>query len=227
MGPRNRALAAASSSASGSPSNLQQIDATAAAFVGVSEKPGGRLAGPLYEEPGGRCPRHLVGFRLLIGVGHGQGGDGYSRSSLTLNGARLVASMRRSGNHWRSSATTGAASNTCSKLSRTRRYFLGPNNGRGPPAEVLPPRPSSRGPARRSASRDPRRPRVPGQRRPRRRGIFLGPPRRFDSQAGLAYAPGSREREQPRFPAGKQSRHFLDLPVPSHQRGQGGRRSVG
>jgi hypothetical protein len=39
-GSRNRTLATASSSASGSPSNFQQIAATAAAFARVSPKPG-------------------------------------------------------------------------------------------------------------------------------------------------------------------------------------------
>ena len=74
VGPRNLALAAASSRARGRPSRRQQIAATAAAFASVSSKEG-MLPRPLDEELRGRCSGHFIRFRQAGWVGHREGGD--------------------------------------------------------------------------------------------------------------------------------------------------------
>ena len=121
-------LAAASSMASGSPSSRRQISATAPAFPLVSSKPADAACA--------RCTnRRTEAHRCTSAAspptptgGTGSGGTGNSCSPLSRNTIRLVTSATTPGAAPSSSATSGAAPITCSKLSststsrRARRY---------------------------------------------------------------------------------------------------------
>ena len=114
--------------ASGSPSSRRQISATAAAFPLVSSKPADAACA--------RCTnRRTEAYRCTSAAsppapvgGTGSGGTGNSCSPLSRNTIRLVTSATTPGAAPSSSATSGAAPITCSKLSststsrRARRY---------------------------------------------------------------------------------------------------------
>ena len=120
-------LAAASSMASGSPSSRRQISAIAPAFPLVSSKPADAACA--------RCTNRRTEAHRCTSAsppapigGTGRGGTGNSCSPLSRNTIRLVTSATTPGAAPSSSATSGAASITCSKLSststsrRARRY---------------------------------------------------------------------------------------------------------
>src|SRR5215218_8522320 len=112
-GSRNLAFAAASSRAKGSPASLRQIEATALAFSAVSSKVGeASLARSTKRRPEAEFETSSIAGDL-VEAGKVKGGTGYSCSPLTRNGAQLVTSTQRSGHTSISSATSGAASNTC------------------------------------------------------------------------------------------------------------------
>ena len=58
--------------------------------------------------------------------GSASGASEYSRSAAIRNGVRLVVTIRSLGQRSTSRATSGAASTTCSRLSRSRSAFLSP-----------------------------------------------------------------------------------------------------
>ena len=115
-GDRKRVCAAASSSASGSPSSRRQISATSRAVLSVSV-----TARPVASARSRKtCPAgDAVTAAASERAGRGSGSSGRSRSARMRSAARLVASTTRPGQRASSSATSGAASSTCSRLSRT------------------------------------------------------------------------------------------------------------
>ncbi len=129
--------------ASGSPSSRRQISATAPAFPLVSSKPADAACARSTNKrtDAHRCTS-AVSPPAPIG-GTGSGGTGNSCSPLSRNTIRLVTSATTPGAAPSSSATTGAAPITCSKLSststsrRARRYDF--RSVISPPPEVLSP----------------------------------------------------------------------------------------
>ena len=75
----------------------------------------------------GRFRRSISDSRLTSG-GAGRPGTGYSCSPETRSGIRVVTSAFRFGQRRRSSATSGPASVTCSKLSSTSRTRPAPTS---------------------------------------------------------------------------------------------------
>jgi hypothetical protein len=69
-------------------------------------------------------PRISSAVGERVEAGSVRGGTGYSCSPRTRSGARLVTNTTRSWHDTTSAATSGAASNTCSKLSSTRSKRL-------------------------------------------------------------------------------------------------------
>ena len=127
-GGKSLTLAAASSMASGSPSSRWQISATAPAFPLVSSKPADAACARCTNR---RTDAHRCTFAASPPApagGTGSGGTGNSCSPLSRNTIRLVTSATTPGAAPSSSATSGAAPITCSKLSststsrRARRY---------------------------------------------------------------------------------------------------------
>ena len=116
--------AAASSIASGRPSSRRQISATAAALSAVNAKAGdtawARSANSRTESRSASCSGEIS----AVEFGKGNGAIGYSRSPPTLSGSRLVTRTVNPGAPFSSSATDGAASTTCSKLSSRRSVFV-------------------------------------------------------------------------------------------------------
>jgi len=124
VGPRNLVWAAASSRASGSPSSLQQIAATAAALARVSSKAGEASVARSTKSFAAGVWVNSPASGIRVGSGTARGETEYSCSPRTLNGARLVTRTQRLGQEPRRSTTSGAASETCSKLSSTRRNLF-------------------------------------------------------------------------------------------------------
>src|ERR1700748_2387804 len=142
--------------ASGSPSSRRQISATAPALALVSSKPGAtacaRSANRLTEAY--RC--RSAGSWPGPAGGTGSGGTGNSCSPLSRSTVRLVASTTRPGAAPSSSASSGAAPVTCSKLSSTSSRRLGrrydSKSAISGPAEVFRPSPAAIAAATRPAS---------------------------------------------------------------------------
>ena len=124
LGVRCRTLAAASSIASGRPSRRRQMASTAAAFASVRLKSGRAAWARLTKSrtAGDKLARSAV--VASAAGGNGRGGTGKACSPETRSNARLVTKHVRCGHRARSSATSGAASTTCSKLSRMSRASL-------------------------------------------------------------------------------------------------------
>ena len=112
--------AAASSSASGSPSRRTQSSATASAFSSESSKSGRMSRARVDEEPY-RLGAPETGRSRAGETRREAGAQGRGRSALRemSSGARLVTRSVRPGASASSSASIGAASSTCSKLSST------------------------------------------------------------------------------------------------------------
>ena len=89
-GERSRIRGAASSIASGSPSNRWQISATNRPFASVSAKLGAGCLRSGHEEPDRRHPGELLNGRRLTWVGHGQWGNEH----LVLAGEVQLATAR-------------------------------------------------------------------------------------------------------------------------------------
>ena len=111
--------AAASSIASGRPSRRTQISATAGAFAFVTVEVGLDGAGPFDEERDRVVLRERRGSGRCAGSGRASGGTGNSCSAERWSGAAAGDEQLQPGAAASSSATCGAASSRCSKLSRT------------------------------------------------------------------------------------------------------------
>ena len=109
---------AASSSASGRASSRRQIAATVCPFAGVRRKSGctSRTRSTKSRTAGARAKS---AGDIASEASNPRGPTTYCRSPCTRSGARLVTSSRSNGTDVRRSATGGAASKTCSKLSST------------------------------------------------------------------------------------------------------------
>ena len=126
--------AAASSIASGMPWSVAQIAATAGAFALLTVNPGftavarlmnrrtasnvARVSRSSSRKARGRLSRS-ISDRCRVSGGAGRPGTGYSCSPDTRRATRVVTSAVRPGHRRSSSAITGPAPTTCSKLSRT------------------------------------------------------------------------------------------------------------
>ena len=145
--------AAASSMASGRPSSRRQISATSWAFSLVSSKPGASARARAANK---RTEAACAGSREPRG-GTGSAGTTNSYSPLSRSTVRLATRTTSPGAAASSSATTGAPSMTCSKLSRTsksrlvRRYDITSPASRSP--EVFSPSPAAIAAGTRSAVR--------------------------------------------------------------------------
>ncbi len=116
-------LAAANSRARGSPSRRTQMPATTAAFAAVSVNPGSAscaLSTKNCTASHSSCP--------VVSTGHGRpkGGTSTSHSPRRCSLSRLVARTFTRGQAVSISAISGAASSTCSKLSRRSSICLAP-----------------------------------------------------------------------------------------------------
>ena len=146
--------AAASSMASGKPSSRRQISATAPTFWPVSLNLGATAwARSVNSRTEAYCPA-VPASRAAPAGGTGSGGTGNSCSPLSLSMVRLVTRIFRPGAVASSSASSGAASVTCSKLSSTsssrlRRYDT--RSARSLSPEVFSPSPAAIAPGTRSA----------------------------------------------------------------------------
>jgi hypothetical protein len=110
-------LAAASSIASGSPSNFRQILATVGPFTAVSSKAGAAARARWQKSStAGDCARAFADAGDATS-GSDSGGTGNWCSPPRCSGARLVASTVSSGQAPMRSATTEAPDTRCSKLS--------------------------------------------------------------------------------------------------------------
>ncbi len=108
---------AASSSASGRPSSRRQISATGGPLAGVRRNSGcTSRARSRKSRTAGERARSAVDIASTSGC-NASGPTPYSRSPRTRSGARLVIRTRSAATDARRSATSGAASRTCSKLS--------------------------------------------------------------------------------------------------------------
>ena len=168
--PRNRTLAAASSSARGSPSRPPADGGHRRRVLRRQLEGRGGRPGALHEKASGRRACDLLGDGRAGGGGQRQGPTGYSCSPRTRSGARLVTSTTRFGQVSIRAATSGAdlqsGARSCRARARSRfsrRYAR--RTSRGPARISLKPRDRQRSGAR---ARD--RPEAPGRRRPRRPG---------------------------------------------------------
>lgn len=124
LGGSSLTHAAASSIASGSPSRRAQIAAIAPALASVRAKVGlTAWARCTKRSTAGYCSR-ASGAIAPGSAGNASGGTGCSRSPRTRSAARLVATISRRGQVASSSATSGAADMTCSKLSSRSSVLL-------------------------------------------------------------------------------------------------------
>ncbi len=132
VGGSIRLRAAASSMASGSPSSRWQICATAAASSSVSVKSSraARARATNRRTAGVSISTEREGSRARSG----SASDGTTRlcSPLRCSTARLVVSIASCGQMASNSVTSGAASSTCSKLSKISRERLSRRNARSP-----------------------------------------------------------------------------------------------
>ena len=146
-GERTLTRAAASSMASGRPSNRAQISVTADAFSRVSSKSGlAATARCRNSSTAGYWDRTST-ESVDRGTGSASGGTGNSCSPYTCSAARLVTRILRLGPITSSSATVGAACTRCSKLSNRNsmgarhescKFFLSVSSGDCPPSCRIP-----------------------------------------------------------------------------------------
>src|SRR5215218_8879054 len=118
-------LAAASSMASGIPSSLQQISATARALCGLKEKEGSRA---LARSTNRRIDSYASSSSdegVLWRSGIESGGTGHLTSPSTPSPSRLVANIRKWRHESSSESTNRATASTrCSQLSTTKSNSL-------------------------------------------------------------------------------------------------------
>ncbi len=88
-------------------------------FAAVRRKPGSTSCTRSMKRRTAGHRARAAGDATCASTSSESGPTGYSRSPRTWSGARLVASMRSDATAERRSAVSGAASSTCSKLSRT------------------------------------------------------------------------------------------------------------
>ncbi len=118
-GGKRRLRAAASSIARGNPSRRTQISATAAALSPARAKSGTTAWLRPTKRATASKPSNASSGGSGLREGSVRGGTPSSCSARRCNGSRLVASTLRRGAPSSSSATSGAASSTCSRLSST------------------------------------------------------------------------------------------------------------